>query len=200
MKKLLLIIFTLLTFEMFAQTNYEKEIEAFRRQYLSEFMTEERSPIKNSEDLRYIQFFKPDSEYRVEAEVTMTKDAVPFNLPTMNGKSKKYIEYGKLTFELLGQNFTMKLLKRVLPPDSDDDELLFLPFLDETNGNETYGGGRYLDFEEEDIFDGILIIDFNKAYNPWCAYAGGFSCPKPPAENYLKMKVQAGEKNYGKGH
>jgi len=185
---------------MFAQTNYEKEIEAFRRQYLSEFMTEERSPIKNSEDLRYIQFFKPDSEYRVEAEVTMTKDAVPFNLPTMNGKSKKYIEYGKLTFELLGQNFTMKLLKRVLPPDSDDDELLFLPFLDETNGNETYGGGRYLDFEEEDIFDGILIIDFNKAYNPWCAYAGGFSCPKPPAENYLKMKVQAGEKNYGKGH
>jgi uncharacterized protein (DUF1684 family) len=199
MKKLILIVCSVVAYHASAQ-DYVAEINAFRRQYLSEFLTEERSPIKDSADLKYIQFFAPDSDYRVEAEVTITKNLKPFDLPTMNGMSKKYKEYGMLSFTMLGQEFSIKLLKRVLRPDAPQDDHLFLPFLDETNGEETYGGGRYLDFEEDEIFDGILIVDFNKAYNPWCAFSGGYSCPKPPEENFLKIKVQAGEKNYLKHH
>ena len=72
---------------------------------------------------------------------------------------------------------------------------LFLPFTDETNYNQTFGGGRYLDFEITDIVGNKLILDFNKCYNPYCAYAGGFNCPIPPKENDLKVKIKAGEKS-----
>ena len=75
---------------------------------------------------------------------------------------------------------------------------LFLPFKDKTNANGSYGGGRYIDIKISDIENGKVILDFNKAYNPWCAYSDGYSCPIPPKENHLKIAVTAGEKEYGK--
>jgi uncharacterized protein (DUF1684 family) len=81
-------------------------------------------------------------------------------------------------------------------------DYLFLPFTDETNGRETYGGGRYIDLREADFKNGSITIDFNKAYNPYCAFAGGYSCPKPPDENQLAIAIPAGEKKFAKetGH
>ena len=78
----------------------------------------------------------------------------------------------------------------------DYKDYLFLPFTDETNGTETYGGGRYIDMRDGDIKDGKVVIDFNRAYNPYCAFSGGYACPKPPDENHLPMAIQAGEKQF----
>ena len=77
---------------------------------------------------------------------------------------------------------------------------LFLPFTDATTGVETYESGRYIDLEINDIKDNLVIIDFNKAYNPYCAYTTGYNCPIPPAENDLHIAITAGEKAYGKKH
>jgi len=73
---------------------------------------------------------------------------------------------------------------------------LFLPFKDFTNNESTYGGGRYINFLDTDIKDGKIEIDFNKSYNPWCAYSDGFNCPIPPKENHIETEVTAGEKNF----
>jgi uncharacterized protein (DUF1684 family) len=78
-------------------------------------------------------------------------------------------------------------------------DYLFLPFTDTTNGTATYTGGRYIHLREGDFKDGIVVIDFNKAYNPYCAFAGGYACPKPPDENQLAIAVQAGEKAFANG-
>jgi uncharacterized protein (DUF1684 family) len=77
---------------------------------------------------------------------------------------------------------------------------LFVPFKDLSSGKETYGGGRYLDFETTAIKEDLVILDFNKAYNPYCAFSSGFSCPIPPKENHLNVRVEAGEKNFKKSH
>jgi uncharacterized protein (DUF1684 family) len=75
---------------------------------------------------------------------------------------------------------------------------LFIPFTDGTTYTETYGGGRYIDLSVNDIKNGKIELDFNKCYNPYCAYAGGFNCPIPPVENRLPVAIKAGEKLYGK--
>jgi len=75
-------------------------------------------------------------------------------------------------------------------------DLLFLPFTDLTNNKETYGGGRYINLDIKSINEAKIIIDFNKAYNPYCAYSDGYRCPIPPEENNLPLEIKAGEKNY----
>ncbi|HNJ28593.1 MAG TPA: DUF1684 domain-containing protein, partial [Ferruginibacter sp.] len=80
-------------------------------------------------------------------------------------------------------------------------DYLFVPFTDLTTGDESYGSGRYIEFYIQDIQgDGTLQLDFNKAYNPYCAYASGFKCPIPPRENALNVAIKAGEKNFAKPH
>jgi uncharacterized protein (DUF1684 family) len=75
-------------------------------------------------------------------------------------------------------------------------DYLFLPFKDDTNGVETYGGGRYMDVRISTVKDGKIILNFNKAYNPYCAYNEGFNCPIPPQENHLNIAIRAGERNF----
>ena len=75
-------------------------------------------------------------------------------------------------------------------------EHLFLPFTDYTNGEETYGGGRYIDLTIKDIHNGMVTIDFNKSYNPYCTYKEGYRCPVPPKANAIKTEIKAGEKAY----
>ena len=77
---------------------------------------------------------------------------------------------------------------------------LFVPFTDATTGDESYGGGRYLEFYKQDIQNNTLQLDFNKTYNPYCVYATGFRCPIPPKENRLPVAIKAGEMNFAKSH
>ena len=107
------------------------------------------------------------------------------------------MQFGVAKFEVAGQALTLNIYQNLrLIKDSLYRDHLFLPFKDLTNGESTYGGGRYLDFKQGDIQNGILILDFNKCYNPWCAFSDGYNCPVPPVPNHLEIAIEAGERNF----
>lgn len=120
-------------------------------------------------------------------------------MPTHSGKDKKYKQYGIITFSLHDTVSVLHIYQSIdLIKNPKYKNYLFIPFTDATTYGETYGGGRYLDLSIDDIKGNELILDFNKCYNPYCAYAGGYSCPIPPRENELKVAIMAGEMQYGK--
>jgi len=179
-----------------AQSTYFDEIMAYRNTYINNFLTEKDSPLDSS-GVKLLDFFEPDSTYRVIAKVKMRKRQKVFDMATSDGTSKTFREYARLHFvvnntkvilpvyQYLGRNMS------VLHP-----EHLFLPFTDYTNGEETYGGGRYIDLTIKDIHNGMVTIDFNKSYNPYCTYKEGYRCPVPPKANAIKTEIKAGEKAY----
>jgi uncharacterized protein len=178
-----------------AQT-YADSIAAFREDYKAGFLTEERSPLKK-DDLRHLSFFPADEKYRVSAEFLRDTTAQPFDMMTYSGKTKPYIKYGTFHFTIEGKELQLSVYRSItLMKQEAYAHHLFLPFKDVTNGAETYGGGRYIDMNDTDITGNKTVLDFNKAYNPWCAYSTGYSCPIPPDENHLPLPVQAGEKIY----
>jgi len=185
----------MLTLSSFAQ-NFKFEIEKHREGYRQAFLNEKGSPLKQ-QDLIDLSFFEPDSTYAVIANVTILTDEVPFSMPTYNGKSHPYIRYAKLKFSLNGKAQELTLYKSIsLSQLAEYKDYLFLPFTDATNGKETYSGGRYIDLNVQGIKNDVIKIDFNKAYNPYCAYSDGYQCPKPPAENEIKQNINAGEKAF----
>ena len=193
-KQILVVLITMqLAVQMHAQS-YTEEMDRYREQYKQEFLHDARSPLK-AEQLAGIRFYEPDSTYRVNAVFTATKDSIGFEMMTHNRVPKKYYVYGQVQFQLKGSTYTLRLYQSdKLKHMAGMEDELFLPFTDETNYRETFGGGRYLDFHIPDIKDGRLVIDFNKCYNPYCAYAEGYACPIPPRENDMPASVRAGEK------
>jgi uncharacterized protein len=193
MKKILTIIIMACCLNTHAQS-YNKYIDSFRQHYIKELLAEPRKPIKDSE-VKYLQFYPADINFKVVARFTPIIDTVGFIMETHSGVIRKYFKYGKLSFKVknkLQQLFVYqseKLLK-----DSNYKDYLFLPFNDLTNNRSTYGGGRYIDLKTTAIKNGRLILDFNTCYNPYCAFAAGFNCAIPPSENKMKVKVEAGEK------
>ncbi|MFV0530716.1 MAG: DUF1684 domain-containing protein [Flavobacteriales bacterium] len=129
-------------------------------------------------------------KYQLEADFTRIQNGETLEFKTSSGRIKKYIRYGKIIFDLDGKTNELTVFQKT-PIDPKHPKNLFIPFNDQTNGVSSYGGGRYLDLNTDDISNKILI-DFNKAYNPYCAYEIGFSCPIPPGENRLKVKIEAG--------
>ncbi|HEX4852444.1 MAG TPA: DUF1684 domain-containing protein, partial [Puia sp.] len=108
-------------------------------------------------------------------------------------------KYGRLTFKLHDTTLHLSVYQfQFLMAKEDTKNYLFIGFTDLTTASDTYGGGRYIDCVIEDIHDGKLMLDFNKAYNPYCAYKSGYNCPIPPKENDLPIAILAGEKIYGK--
>ncbi|GHB58643.1 DUF1684 domain-containing protein [Persicitalea jodogahamensis] len=180
--------------------DFEKRIASHRQEYKEEFLKTPNSPLKEG-DLTYLRFFEPDSTYRLRAKFVATPGSEPFAMLTYSGMRKQYVKYGELHFELAGKEQTLNVYQsldlRKMPQYRD---YLFVPFKDLTNAQKTYGGGRYLDFRMKDIEGDNCVLDFNKAYNPYCAYSEGYNCPIPPRENHLEAKVEAGEMNFGKEH
>lgn len=180
--------------------SYNDSILAHRRHYKEEFITEERSPLKGN-DTSYLRFYRADISYRVNAEFKATPETEIFDMPTHSGKTKKFKQYGIATFTLHNKKQSLRIYQNQgLLKDPKHADHLFIPFTDKTTYDETYGGGRYIDLSTSDIKDSMVIIDFNKCYNPYCAYADGFNCPVPPPENRLKISIKAGEKMFGKEH
>ena len=158
---------------------------------------------KQLRKFKTLGFFPIDKKFRVQADFKRTPEAIPFMVMTSSGREREYVSYGILTFELMGQNFELPIYqntKYIKEPNHKYGQSLFLPFTDYTSGVESYGAGRYIDVEISDIVDDKLIIDFNKAYNPYCAYTTGYSCPIPPEANDLKIRIEAGVKAYDKEH
>jgi len=157
--------------------NYTDSIAAFRKNYIKELLEDERAPIKKK-DASKISFFPPDEGYRVWAEVRETPGSTPFMIPTRSGKNKPYRVYAILTFTINGERHSLHVYQGIdLIKNDKYKDYLFLPFNDGTNYNTTYGGGRYIDLSLKDITDHKVLVDFNKAYNPYCAYGEGFNCP-----------------------
>ncbi|MEO3403925.1 DUF1684 domain-containing protein [Mucilaginibacter sp. CAU 1740] len=199
MKYLAAIILLLTTTSTFAQ-NHKAQIAEFRKSYMDDFLKDPRSPLKQ-EDLQYLRFYDADSTYRVTAKAELLTNQTPFVIPAFDCTSKQYVRYALLSFTLKDKTLQLTIYKSVaLSANPAYSNYLFLPFNDNTNGKETYGGGRYIDLTTKDIKNGSIVIDFNKAYNPYCAFASGYSCPKPPDENNLDVAIAAGEKNFGKAH
>ncbi|KQC00693.1 DUF1684 domain-containing protein [Pedobacter sp. Hv1] len=175
---------------------YKSSIEAHRTKYKADFLAEARSPLQ-AEDLKNLHFYEADSNYSVNASVKILTGEKIFKMPTYDGTSKEFIRYAELNFTLKGKALKITVYKNIaLAINPAYKDLLFLPFTDQTNNKETYGGGRYIDLNSNDIKNKRITIDFNKAYNPYCAYSDGYRCPVPPEENDLPIAITAGEKLY----
>ena len=202
MKKYLFILSFFCVSVLFAQESKEfKEAKKFQQKLNKEFSSKEESPL-TQEDLasfKSLEFFPIDTAFRVTAKLKFHKDSKPFKMATTTDRLPVYKLYATATFTIKGKAFQLEIYqneKLTLSPDYEDH--LFLPFTDKTNGDTSYGGGRYIDLN---IPEGDqIIIDFNQAYNPYCAYNHKYSCPIPPAENYLQVAISAGVKAYSKQH
>lgn len=140
-----------------------------------------------------LKYFEPDMKYRISAKLTTLSKGNIVVLTTNDGQEKKYLEYGYAHFSIDG--IKNKLLILEVMDAGPYRGTLFLAFADETSAIETYGAGRYLDIKKVPGSSSVLL-DFNKAYNPYCAYFSHFSCPFPPRENILKVAIRAGERSY----
>lgn len=195
MKTTILFLFTLVSFYAKGKT-YTDSIAEFRKHYIADLLADARSPIKHAQ-VKNISFFPADHAYCVLAAFSASPGSVPFKIPTHSGKEKPFKEYGTLTFTLKGTPCTLHVYQSIdLMNNAAHKDYLFVPFNDMTNYETTYGGGRYIDLSIPDIKDGKVWLDFNKCYNPYCAYADGYSCPIPPDENHLHIEIPAGEKMF----
>ena len=173
---------------------YNNDLTPFQREINDFFKDASVSPLKKRDlkNFRGLDFFTYDSTYLVTAKLTKTPKEKPFMMLTTTDMVVEYIKYGTVSFELLDNQYSLDIYKNLEDPNERDN--LFLPFLDDTNGNESYGGGRYINL---DIPQGDnLIIDFNSAFNPYCVYDEKYSCPIVPRENYLPLEIKAGVKNF----
>ena len=173
-------------------TEFQKEINA-------EYKDASTSPLKDKDrkNFKGLDFFKFDSTYVVKAHFERTPNETPFEMKTTTDRLPIYVKYGVITFSLKGNDYQLNIYQNQdLKKKEGLGEYLFLPFLDNTNGEETYGGGRYIDLSIPEGDE--IVIDFNKAYNPYCAYNQKYSCPIVPRENYLELKVEAGVKAFKK--
>ena len=172
---------------------FEAEIASARREKDAYFRGDPDSPIPSSQRSRFkgLNYYPPDPAYKIPATLERFEKPDQVKIVTSKGSPQPYVKYGALIFELQEKNLKLFVYKSTEDPFSRS---LFVPFSDATSGNETYNSGRYLDLEEQggDDYD----LDFNMAYNPYCAYNEDYICPIPPRENRLTVKILAGEKNY----
>lgn len=169
-------------------------LQAHRLQY----KTDLRNNI--NADTSKVDFFPFKKQFIITATVEMLKDQPTFQMTTSSGMKKEAQKLVKVTLWFKGATHTLFGYQLTALKESQDyADHFFIPFKDATSGKSTYAAGRYLDFKKGDIKNGKLVIDFNKAYNPYCAFTDGYNCPIPPKENSMKLAVTAGEKKY-RGH
>ncbi len=178
-------------------SDYAAQIEKQREEKNTFFKQNSQSPLSSSqkEVFEALAYFPPDVAYRVEAIVERLSAPELVNMQTSTGTTQPYTKHARVTFKLQGKTHILVLLKALRPMPGQSSKTVFLPFTDASSGRETYGAGRYLDLELGPQ-QTTLSIDFNLAYNPYCAYNDVYECPIPPAENYMDAPVLAGEKTY----
>ncbi len=173
------------------------EILAYQNSLNATFRDPESSPLPDRyrKDFEGLDFFEPDTTYRVWARLERTPEALPFDMPTNTDDSARERVFGKLTFKLRGSTYVLEVYQSPdLLEDPGYEDYLFLPFTDATNGQETYEGGRYMDLRAPE--GDSILLDFNRAYNPYCVYNPKYSCPIVPRVNHLDTEIRAGVKDF----
>jgi len=198
---LLMIIAVLFSSCSFIENDYIKEIKAERLSKDSTFLIEKESPLSPEQIAVFtsLNYFPIDETYVVEARIETFDDDQIIQMKTSTDRLPDYKVYGYVYFEFGNKTHRLTAYQSInLQDDSIYKNYLFLPFTDNNSTITTYGGGRYIDFQipEGDTF----ILDFNKAYNPYCAYNHKWSCVIPPRENAMNIAINAGEKLYSNEH
>lgn len=192
--------------EAFDESAWRDELTRYRRQKDQFFATERQSPIPEDQRDGFdgLSYFEPDATFRVEATVEPVDGEETITMDTSVDTEVDYRRVARLRFELDEEEYTLVGYQQA----DGESNSLFVPFRDKTTGQQTYGAGRYMEFEvgdeegtagEGDSADLLadvetVTLDFNLAYHPFCAYNDAFACPLPPEENWLDAVVDAGEK------
>ncbi len=183
-----------------ASKAYAAKIQQVRRLKNQQFRTAADSPLPPAQKSAFdsLRYFAPDIKYQISAQLHRNAlvPAAPLTLPRSDGSTEAYRRWGTADFALPGQTQPqhLLLLQKISPAGAK--EPLFVPFTDATSGHETYAAGRYLDLPVPAPDATEITLDFNQAYNPYCAYNPQYSCPLPPAENRLLTPVPVGEKSF----
>lgn len=174
------------------QLDWLDELEKMRREKDAFFASDADSPITAEERPHFkgFKYFPPDPKYLFMIRLHRNENPELVMMATSKGTEQRFNKVGYFEFELAGKRVQLKAYTSA----ERDDKDLFIPFRDGTSGKESYGAGRYLDLplSRSDEY----TVDFNYAYNPYCAYNDGYVCPFPPKENWLSVEIRAGEKKY----
>jgi hypothetical protein len=175
---------------------------AYQQKLNANYKDASKSPLlkKDLKNFKGLDFFPIDSSFIVLAAFTKTRNAPTFKMTTTTDRKPLYKEYGTARFTLKGVVCELAIYQS--QDDLRDEEYkdyLFLPFTDQTSGEGSYGGGRYMDLMLTDIHENKTItLDFNQTYNPYCAYNKKYSCPLTPRKNHLELFITAGIKEHNK--
>lgn len=184
-----------------ASPEYIEALAQHRVEYKKGFAEGERAPIRTKEELDLMDFYPADESYSCTCKFEVDSDAPIIEMATYAGKKKNFMRYGSAHCEAKGQKISLGLYKNAQHANHPIyGKKMFLPFKDYTNGESTYGGGRYMDVPTSNIKGDEIVLDFNHCYNPWCAYSDGYNCPIPPIENHLKIEMLVGEKSWKGQH
>jgi uncharacterized protein (DUF1684 family) len=182
---------------LFSQNNYEQKIKQYQKSQIAVFQNKKKSPLTANDlkNFKALPYFPIDINYRIIASFERTPLAPYFIMETTTRRKPLYQKYGIATFILNGTKQELSIYQSYTDKHSlQNNQLLFLPFKDRSNGKESYAAGRYLNVSIADIFNNQIVLDFNKSYNPYCAYNYQYSCPLPPIENHMSVAVLAGVK------
>ena len=198
MKKLLVLVLLVQFGFGYAQEQFSlAAVEKFQTELNAEYADAKTSPLLPEDFKKFhtLEYYPANEKFFVVAKFIRTENEQPFEMKTSTDRRPVYVKYGEAHFNIDGQDFQLNIYRNIeLSKKEQYKDYLFLPFSDLTCGNESYIGGRYIDMK---IPKGdTIVIDFNTAYNPYCAYSYKYSCPKVPLENDLKIAIRAGVKKF----
>ena len=177
--------------------DYRKSLELMRQEKDYWFRSDPESPLPTDVRAAFqgLEYFPPDVDARVATRLVRLPNPEPLTLATSKGIPRPMVRYGYFDFEIAGTSQRLYAYKsEAAPGHGHEDPSLFVPFRDATSGKESYGAARYLDLDEHP--GDAYVIDFNLAYNPYCAYSEDYVCPFPPRENWLSVPIRAGERAF----
>ncbi|GAB3578874.1 DUF1684 domain-containing protein [Hymenobacter daeguensis] len=181
------------------QTTYLRELQRFRRDKNRAFRQSPNSPLPEAQKARFdsLSYFPLGDQWgRPTGQLRRSPRPDTLAMMMSDGKMEQYLRFGIVEFEQADPTPDSPQRLTLFLRANGTDSTLFVPFTDLTNGHESYGGGRYLDVPLPANDATTIELDFNRAYNPYCAYGSSYSCPVPPAENRLSVHIRAGEKDF----
>ena len=189
------IVFSFVSLMMYSLSGDEEayiaSIKSDRQTYYNDLINNSRGPFADVDSVHELDFFEPNPKFRIKAKVNLNSYPDKTTIVSTDGTKKTYLHLANLEFKLNDSTYSLALFR-----NENNIADYFLPFKDATNTISTYGSGRYLpiNFAGETEVE----IDFNRAFNPYCAYNNKYACPIPPSQNTLSIKIEAGEKVYKK--